>query len=311
MKILIFGSGVIGSIYASRLYEAHYNVTLLARGSRYDTITFNGVHIRNTLTGKQTSFAIPCIRELKPSDVYDLIIITVRLDQLDTVIPVLKANPNCPLVLFMLNIPGATSQLTSELNDKHILLGFPGVGGVYRDSVIDYVELKQQKTTIGEITVKKSTHLKEIKTILESAHFPVNVCDDMPAWLKTHAVFISCMTAAIMQANGNSVRLGNNRSAVRHLIFSIREGFSACMALRMPIRPHNLYTIFMIMPRWFSILYWQRALKVKTGTLAIAPHANAATDEMRLLAKEVISIVRSSSLPTPALNKLLLSFIQK
>jgi hypothetical protein len=101
------------------------------------------------------------------------------------------------------------------------------------------------------------------------------------------------------------------RSAVAAMVDSIREGFSACKALGMRIRPGNLNTLFLIMPRWFSILYWQVALKGKIGTLAIAPHANAAKNEMRLLAQKVITIVHSSSIPTPALDKLLLSFIRK
>jgi hypothetical protein len=42
----------------------------------------------------------------------------------------------------------------------------------------------------------------------------------------------------------------------------------------------------------------------------MAPHANAAQDEMRLLAKKVIAMVHTSSIPTPTLDKLLLSFTQ-
>jgi 2-dehydropantoate 2-reductase len=211
----------------------------------------------------------------------------------------------------MLNNPAGTPQLVGELSPRHILLGFPGVGGVYHEGCIDYLQIKQQKTTIGEINGERSTCIKEIKAILESAHFAVDVNADMPSWLKTHAVFISCMSAAILQENGDSVQLANNRSAVRQLVVGIREGFNAWKALGISIRPGNLYFLFMIMPPWFSILYWQIALKGKTGTLAIAPHANAAKDEMRLLAENVISIARSSPRPTPTLDKLLSRFIQK
>lgn len=34
MNVLVYGAGVIGSIYAARLQETGYNVTLLARGKR-------------------------------------------------------------------------------------------------------------------------------------------------------------------------------------------------------------------------------------------------------------------------------------
>ena len=77
----------------------------------------------------------------------------------------------------------------------------------------------------------------------------------------------------------------------------------------MPIAPANLKIIFMIMPQSFSICYGQKAMQGKVGTLAMAPHANKAKDEMKLLAKKVLTIVHSSSFPTPTLDLLLSSFI--
>lgn len=65
----------------------------------------------------------------------------------------------------------------------------------------------------------------------------------------------------------------------------------------------------MMMPQWFSILYWQKAMQGEVGTLAMAPHANKSKDEMKLLAKKVLTIVHLSSFPTLTLDKLLSSFI--
>ena len=309
MKILIFGSGVIGCIYASRLHEMQHNVSLLARGQRYQDLKRNGLIVRNIVTGQQTISSVPLIQTLGAADFYDLIIVAVRFDQLDAVIPVLQQNSVCPLILFMLNNPGDTAHLTGLLAPKHIILGFPGAGGTYRDNFIDYIQIKQQKTTLGEVEGKNSGYLDKIKTILENAKFEVEICNNMQAWLKTHAVFISCIAAAIIAANGDSVQLSRKRSSVLAMVRSIREGFFACRALGMPVEPANLKTIFMTMPVWFSVLYWQCALKGKLGTLAMAPHANAAKDEMQLLAKKVMTLVHTSVIPTPTLDKLLLSFI--
>ena len=83
MKILVYGAGVIGSIYAARLYEAGCKITLLARGKHFEDLKQNGVIIKDTLTGKQTISKIPLTPQLEANDFYDLIIVTVRLDQLD------------------------------------------------------------------------------------------------------------------------------------------------------------------------------------------------------------------------------------
>jgi len=54
MKILIYGAGVIGSIYAAKLYQTGCDVTLLARDKHYERLKQNGIIIKNILTGKQS-----------------------------------------------------------------------------------------------------------------------------------------------------------------------------------------------------------------------------------------------------------------
>jgi 2-dehydropantoate 2-reductase len=310
MKILIYGAGVIGSIYAVRLYEAGCDITLLARDKHYEDLKQNGVIIKDTLTGKQSTSKVPLTLQLEANDFYDLIIVTVRLNQLDTVVPILKNNTVCPSIMLMLNNPGSIEQLTNELNPKHVILGFPGVGGTCQNNIIDYIQIKQQETTVGEINGEISVGIKEIKNLFERAGFKVAISSDMEAWLKIHAIFVACIAAAIIKENGDSVQLGMKRDSVKMMVKSIREGFTACKTLGMSISPFNLKMIFIIMPQWFSVLYWQKALQGKVGTLAIAPHANNAKDEMKLLAKKVLALVHSSSFPTPTLDMLLSSFIK-
>lgn len=309
MKILIYGAGVIGSIYAARLHEAGCDVTLLARNKRYEDLKQNGIVLKNILTGKQSVIHVPLTSQLSTADFYDLIIVTVRLDQIDAVIPVLKANVVCPLVMFMFNNPVSVTQLASELSPKQIILGFPGVGGTIQDNRIEYIQIKQQKTTIGGLNGKTSGTLKEIKKLIEKGGFEVEVIKHMEDWLKIHAVFVACVSAAIAKENGDSVQLGKKRNSVRLMVKSIREGFIACKKLGMIIVPANLKIIFLLMPQWFSILYWQKAMQGEIGTLSIAPHANKAKGEMQLLAEKVLAIVHSSSYPAPTLDKLLGSFI--
>lgn len=310
MKILFYGAGVIGSIYSTKLYEAGNDIHLLARGKRYESLKQNGVIINDVLTGKQIVSKIPLTQLLSPADFYDLIIVTVRLDQLDSVKTKLEENMSCQTILFMLNNPDNLQQLIQEFPTKKIILGFPGVGGAYNNDQIDYVQIKQQKTTIGDIDGNITDLTKELKEILEQAGFKVAISTNMQAWLKTHAVFVACVAASIIKENGDSIQLGKNKSSVQVMVKSINEGFRAFEKLGIPIAPANLKTIFMTMPQWFSVWYWQKAMQGKTGTLAIAPHANTAKEEMQLLAGKVLGIVHSSSIATPTLDNLLSTFIK-
>src|SRR5579863_1512131 len=309
MKICIYGAGVIGSVYAARLHEAGCHVTLLARNEHYTTLDQNGIIIRNVLTGKQTIIRVPLTRRLETNDRYDLIIVTVRLDQLEDVVPVLQQNDASPLIMLMLNNPDNIEALTNELKQKHIILGFPGIAGSFENNIIDYIQIKQQHTTIGEKNGEHSVCAIEIKMLFEKAGFKVSISDKMNAWLKIHAVFVACIAASIIYENGDSVQLGKKRSSIKTMVKSIREGFIACKKLGIPVVPANLKIIFLIMPQWFAIWYWQKAMQGNVGIFAMAPHANKAKNEMQLLAKKVLTMVDSSSFPAPTLQRLLSSFV--
>ncbi|MGH2644585.1 MAG: ketopantoate reductase family protein, partial [Chitinophagaceae bacterium] len=264
MKILVYGAGVIGCIYSAKLYDAGVEITLLAREKRYESLKQNGVIINEVLSGKQIVSKIPLTQHLSPDDFYDLIIVTVRFDQLNSVKRELKQNTSSPAIMFMLNNPDNTQQLIQEFSEKKIILGFPGAGGTYRNDQIDYVQIKEQKTTIGDIDGNITNLTRDIKRNLEHAGFKVALSTNMQAWLKTHAVFVACIAAAIMKENGSSIKLGKNRNSVQMVVKSINEGFRACEKLGMPISPASLKTIFMTMPQWFSIWYWQKAMQGKT-----------------------------------------------
>jgi 2-dehydropantoate 2-reductase len=308
MKILVFGAGIIGSVYAAKLFEAKSDVTLLARGKRYENLRTNGILLKDSTTGKQTETHVPLIESLEINDLYDLIIVAVRLDQLDDVVAVLKSNAG-KQIMFMMNNPQGAAQLSGQLKSKHILLAFPGVGGANKNNAIEYICIKQQPTTIGEITGNISAPVLNLQKIFQHAGFKVGVCNDMQSWLKIHAVFISCISAALANENDDSVQLANDKNNIRLMVKSIKEGFKACKLRGLPILPFNLKILFMIMPEWFAVFYWQRTLKANTGKLAIAPHAKAAKKEMQMLAQMVLDMVHSSGGQTLTLNTLLLSFI--
>jgi len=101
------------------------------------------------------------------------------------------------------------------LDPMHIILGFPGTGGAYHDQFINYIQIKEQKTTIGEIDGTISICTREIKVMLEKAKFEVEISPDIQGWLKIHAVFLSCIGAAMIKENGDSMQLSKARVFVK------------------------------------------------------------------------------------------------
>ena len=71
------------------------------------------------------------------------------------------------------------------------------------DHSIRYLILsaREQPTTIGELGGTRSPRIRAIADALKTAGFPVSICSNMDAWLKTHAAEISpTANACIWQA---------------------------------------------------------------------------------------------------------------
>jgi choline dehydrogenase-like flavoprotein len=56
-KILVYGAGVLGSLYAARLADSENDVTILARGQRLIDIRSNGIVLEDVATRRQTTHA--------------------------------------------------------------------------------------------------------------------------------------------------------------------------------------------------------------------------------------------------------------
>jgi len=305
IHILVIGAGVIGSVYATCLQEAGCHVTLLARGSHAADLRASGLILEDASTQQSTTSHLRVIEQLVPAESYDLALVCVRLDQVAALIPDLVANQHIPTLLFFLNNPTGTKALVEHLGAERVVLGFPGVGGTREGTRVRYVRIQQQPTTLGEEGGQITARMRRLAALLEKAGFPTAFSHNMDDWLKTHAVFISCVTAALVLEAGDSVRLGQSRASVTQMVSAIREGFAALRSLGVRVTPFNLQVIFRWMPRWFAVRYWQGALQTDTGTLAIAPHANAAREEMSQVAREIQAFLEPSSVPVPTLKRLL------
>ncbi len=96
----------------------------------------HGLVLEDAATGKRTTTPIAVIDHLAPTESYDLAIVTVRLDQVASVLPTIAANDCIPTVLFMLNNPIGMQRL-EMLEPQRIVLGFPGVGGTLQEKLYD------------------------------------------------------------------------------------------------------------------------------------------------------------------------------
>ena len=299
MRVLIYGAGVIGRIYAARLHEAGHDVVVFARDATLETLARDGIVLVKDAKTYQAQVKVTGL--VGPDDHFDVVLVTVRRDQLDEALPAVAALPADSVVL-MQNNPSGAAGVGGAVSPDRLLFGFPGIGGYRRDDgAVEYIEIAQQPTTLGRSDGRE----KPVEELLKSAGFAVKTTDDMDAWLQTHAVFIAAAGASIMACGGDAAALAADRDLVAVMVKAVGEGFRALAAKGVAVQPMALKTIFTIVPAMFAVPYWQGQLRGPVGTMSLAPHFKATRDtELVGLCRDVRELI-AGTVPTPHLDALL------
>ncbi len=307
MKILVYGAGVLGSLYAACLQDAGNEVTLLARGSRASAVRTNGIVLQNALSGERSISRVEVIEHLTPEDYYDLVIVLMRRNQVPSILPELASNKNTPNILFVGNNVSGPDEYIRALGRERVLIGFASSGGMRKGNVVRYATGlgdSQPRITIGETDGGLSLRLEAIARTLQDSGFRVSVSSNMDAWLKTHAAVVIPVAGALYLAGGDNYRLARTRDGLTLLVRAMREGFDVLHALGIPLLPRGV-----LLYEWLPepLLVWVLGLLMNTelAEIMMAGHANTARDEMKELADEFSALARSSGVPTPAWNRLL------
>lgn len=305
MKILVYGAGALGSLYAARLQESGQDVTLLARGERLAQLQKYGLVLRDSESGQQTITPVNLVEQLGPDDCYDVVLVLVRKNQLREVLPNLAANRHSPTFLFMVNSASGPEELMQAVGQERVLLGFAGAGGTREGHIVSALILsgQSQPTTIGELNGQTTPRLQAIAEALRQAGFPVAIEANMDAWLKTHVALVSPIAQAIYLAGGSNYRLARTRDGLILLHRAICEGFQVLQALNIPITPARLQNV-VDTPEPEMIASWQKTMSTSRAEMTMARHACAARDEAQQLADEFCALISLTTVATPAIHQL-------
>jgi 2-polyprenyl-6-methoxyphenol hydroxylase-like FAD-dependent oxidoreductase len=77
-KILVYGAGPLGSLFAARLQQGGNDVSILARGGRLANLREYGIVLRDVQTKEQTVTRVNVVETLAPEDAYDLVLVIMR-----------------------------------------------------------------------------------------------------------------------------------------------------------------------------------------------------------------------------------------
>lgn len=308
MKTLIFGAGPLGTLMAARLHEAGEDVTLLARGRRYEDLKKYGAIINIEGTDIEEIEKVKVVETFKPDDEYDLVIIVMRKNHVDEIILDLAKNKNVPTYLFMGNNAEGPKKLVEALGEDRVMLGFPYPGGHREDPkvvVLKIDEKKQYKIPIGEVDGKIRPRTEEVAELLRNMRgYKVKIRKDMVPWLKYHAAMLmSGFVPAIYAADIDMKKLGNDKELLYDAVKATKESMKALQTSGIPPSP-KIVKILSYIPNSLMVALIGWMMRKEFAKSSVEGHPRDARDEMEYIYNELIKNIDRDKVKTPAMDKL-------
>jgi len=235
MRVLIIGAGVIGTVYGAHLGAAGHTVSVLSHPPRTADVAARGLAARDVLTRSRAETGVHVVPDAAAGS-FDLVLVAVRSDQLAPACAQLTVLGGAPTVLFFGNNPGGRSAIPANIPGE-VRLGFPGVGGIIRDGVAEYVRIKQQPTALQATS---DPRLADMERALRQRGFAVQHVADMDGWLAYHAAFVACVAAALYRCGTDPAALAADRQTLTLMCQAVTQAFTALRNTGVTGLPRNL-----------------------------------------------------------------------
>jgi 2-dehydropantoate 2-reductase len=270
MKILMFGAGVIGTIYGYALSKASNQVIHYVRPGKKKQLE-KGVDI-SLMDGRfkparqdHIHYDMNVVEDFKDAGHFDLLIASVRHYQLNTVLPIISKNTDSADVLIFNGNWEGIENVNRFIPKSRYLWGFPVAGGGYKDGKLDGALLDEVR--IGEMGGTSTPRLERIKSMFEHAHIKVDIQPHMLHWLWVHFAINCGIIGSAMRA-GSAVRLLNSVPDLRKGILAGREALEVCKARGVDVKsfadtkPFYLPALLGAVAVWFMMKTNKPARKI-------------------------------------------------
>lgn len=280
MRILIYGAGVIGSLYGARLWKSGCEVAMVARGHRLAELREKGLLYRDGKTRKRANVTV--LDKLAPWDRYDYIFLTVRAEQMHTALKSLRKNVS-PTIVTMVNTLEDYSDWEELCGKGRILPAFPGAGGSLKDGVLDAALTPRiiQPTTFAEIDGSRSERVLSLKEILTQAGFPCQIVPDMHAWQICHLAMVVPLADAYYMADDPKL-VHREKTVMGKTAQALHDNFNRLKARGDAISPSKL-NLFRLCPVSLIAAILPLVYNSSFGDMFMYQHSVKAREEMAQL----------------------------
>ena len=290
MRILIYGAGVIGCLYATLFSKAGFDTTIYARGRRLESFKQNGLlYFKNK---KIKKVKVNIIDKVEANDIYDFVFLTVKSNQVHTALEELKNN-NSPNIVTMLNTLEKYNTWEEICGKGRIIPAFPGAGGSFEGNILNAKLTPNiiQVTTFGEISGSKSERLLQLASIFKRSYIPYKIEKDMHAWQLCHLAMIVPIADAYYEASVLE-KAGEDKELMRKTAISIKKNLDSLCKLGVTLTPKKMKVLHRLPVQILSIGL-RFIFQSEFGNIFMYQHSMKALDEMRELHNQFYSYIES------------------
>ncbi|MBK1812222.1 ketopantoate reductase family protein [Clostridium sp. YIM B02505] len=289
-RILIFGAGVIGSIYAMKFIEAGIDVTMFARSNRFKALKEKGLQYSEK--GVVKSIKVKVIDKLENDDVYDFIFVTVRYDKSESALLALKDNESKNIVT-MTNSSIGFSTWQDIVGDR-LLPGFPGFGGQIKDGIL-YARIPPKilvASMFGENNGLVTERIENLAKLFETAKLPYTINKDMKAFLITHSISdIALLGGLYFENNISNEKTARTRKTAHKITITLKAYLRAIQKAGVSINP-SAFKIVLKSPNFILKVFfmmWLRSKMVKD--MMLPDYASSANNEVVKLNNDLLKFL--------------------
>ncbi|MFF1612458.1 ketopantoate reductase family protein [Amycolatopsis sp. NPDC058278] len=307
MKILMFGRGVIATVYGWALQKAGHDVEFYVRPGRTatygDTVDLDLLDTRRRPWGQRVVEKWPVrYREtLAPDHDFDLIVLSVPHHRLPEATAFLTPRAGQATVLVFGNVWTEPQAAIGDLPLDRIAWGFPLAGGGFgADGVLRGALLPS--VVFGTLGRPPTDRERAVRQAFRQAGLRLKERPDFRGWLWVHFVSDAGLLAQGLRL-GSLSKLAGARSDLREGLLAVRELLPLLEARGLDLRRHRGGVLPFRAPTWLTAtaLAWLTA-HVALARLSLEAHSDPDAEEPREVCRDTLAEARRLGISVPRLE---------
>ena len=306
MRILMFGRGVIATMYGHVLHAAGHDVEFYVRpghAAEYgEEVELDWIDGRRGPLGRRTSetFRTPLRESFGPDDGFDLIVLSVGHHRLAEAAAFIAPRLGTATVLVFGNVWEEPAAAVAPLPADRVVFGFPQAGGGFGDDGTLSGALLSS-VIIGASEGPPRQREQDVVGAFRQAGLTVRREEDMRGWLWIHFVADAGMFTQAVRS-GSLARMVGDRRAFRAAFALTRELLPLLTARGVDLRRHRGATLPFRLPSLTARVFGWVTRAVPMARRSLAAHTDPHTPEARAVIEDTLREARRLGIATPLLE---------